>query len=54
MKTIIIAGGCGFIGSNLCDKLLNFGNRIICIDNLLTGKLKNITNLMNNNNIFKK
>ena len=49
-KTIVITGGAGFIGSNLCKKLLNEGNKIICIDNLFTGKLENINNLMNNNN----
>ena len=54
MKTILIAGGAGFIGSNLCKKLLDEGNKIICLDNLLTGKMKNIIKLMDNKNfIFK-
>ena len=51
-KTIVITGGAGFIGSNLCKKLLNEGNKIICIDNLFTGKLENIIDLMDNNNFI--
>ena len=50
MKIILISGGCGFIGSNLCIKLLNENNKIICIDNLFSSKIDNIKNLMNNNN----
>ena len=48
MKTILIAGGCGFIGSNLCMYLLNDGNRIICVDNLSSSKLTNIQACMTN------
>jgi UDP-glucuronate decarboxylase len=50
MKTILITGGAGFIGSNLCEKLLNDGHKIICIDNLITGNLINIEHLLNNHN----
>lgn len=50
MKTILIAGGCGFIGSNLCGYLLNKNNKIICIDNLYSGKIENIKSYINNNN----
>lgn len=50
MKTILITGGAGFIGSNLCEKLLNNGHKIICLDNLLTGNIKNIEHLLNNRN----
>ena len=42
MKTILITGGAGFIGSHLCEKLLKSGNRVICLDNLFTGSKKNI------------
>lgn len=42
MKKILVTGGCGFIGSNLCKKLLDAGNYVICIDNLFTGTEKNI------------
>ena len=50
MKKILITGGAGFIGSNLCEKLLNDGNKIICIDNLITGNIENIEHLLNNDN----
>lgn len=50
MKTILVAGGAGFIGSNLCDKLLNDNHKIICLDNLLTGNIKNIEHLISNSN----
>ena len=50
MKTILITGGAGFIGSNLCNKLLNDGHKIICVDNLLTGNIKNVEPLFNNPN----
>lgn len=49
-KTILITGGAGFIGSNLCDKLIKQNNKIICLDNLLTGKKENVEHLMNDNN----
>lgn len=47
MKTILITGGAGFIGSHLC-KALSDGNRIICVDNFLTGARKNIGGLLKN------
>ena len=50
MKTILVAGGCGFIGSNLCIRLLNENNKIICIDNLFSGKIENIKTCIDNNN----
>ena len=37
MKTILVTGGAGFIGSNMCERLLMDGNYVICIDNLYTG-----------------
>ncbi len=46
MKTIIVTGGAGFIGSHLCEKLMERGNRVICVDNLLTGSQKNIAHLL--------
>lgn len=49
-KIILITGGAGFIGSNLCEKLLNDGHKIICVDNLRTGNIKNIENLFVNSN----
>jgi len=50
MKKILITGGAGFIGSNLCQRLLKENNRIICLDNLLTGNIKNIEHLLDNPN----
>ena len=41
----IVTGGAGFLGSHLCDLLLGKGHRVICIDNLLTGRLENIQRL---------
>jgi UDP-glucuronate decarboxylase len=49
-KRILITGGAGFIGSNLCEKLLNDGHKIICVDNLCTGNIKNIEHLFENSN----
>lgn len=48
-KRIVITGGAGFIGSHLCEKLLNEENEVICIDNLFTGDKKNIRHIMDNN-----
>lgn len=45
MKTALITGGAGFIGSHLCDLLMEKGCRIICADNLITGKTQNIKHL---------
>jgi len=47
---IIVTGGAGFLGSNLCGKLLEQGHEVICIDNLLTGSEKNIEEFKNNPN----
>jgi len=48
MKKILITGGAGFIGSHLCDKLLQSGNEIICLDNFFTGSKSNIIHLLSN------
>ena len=50
IKNILITGGAGFIGSHLCKRLLNEGNNIICLDNLFTGSLKNISGLIDSPN----
>ncbi|TLD40885.1 MAG: dTDP-glucose 4,6-dehydratase [Candidatus Jettenia ecosi] len=47
MRTVI-TGGAGFIGSHLCDYLIEKGHEVICIDNLLTGKAENIVHLIGN------
>jgi UDP-glucuronate decarboxylase len=43
---ILVTGGAGFIGSNLCDRLIQRGHRVVCLDNLLTGQIGNIRPLM--------
>lgn len=47
-KRIAITGGAGFLGSHLCDRLIQEGNDVICIDNLFTGCKDNIRHLMDN------
>ena len=49
-KTILITGGAGFIGSHLADSLIAEGSRIIVVDNLVTGSIKNIEHLLDNPN----
>lgn len=50
METFIVAGGAGFIGSHLCERLLGRGNRVICIDNLITGAEENVSDYFENPN----
>ncbi len=45
---ILVTGGAGFIGSFLCEKLLNLGNEVICLDNYFTGRKENIIHLFDN------
>ena len=44
-KKILVTGGAGFIGSNLCEALLEKGNKVVCLDNFATGKRENIEEL---------
>ena len=48
MRTYLVTGGAGFIGSHLCEKLINEGNHVICLDNFFTGSRKNIEHLLDN------
>lgn len=50
MKKFLIAGGAGFIGSHLSEKLLNRGDSVICVDNYITGSKENISHLLDNPN----
>jgi UDP-glucuronate decarboxylase len=49
-KKILVTGGAGFIGSHLCQRLLDEGNEVICVDNLFTGRKQNIAALLDNDN----
>jgi UDP-glucuronate decarboxylase len=48
MKRILVTGGAGFIGSHLCERLLNQGHEVICLDNYFTGSKMNIVHLLDN------
>jgi UDP-glucuronate decarboxylase len=50
MKRILVTGGAGFIGSHLCEKLLDEGNFVICLDNFFTGSKNNVKELLDNKN----
>lgn len=47
-KKILITGGAGFLGSHLCERLLNEGNEVICLDNYFTGQKQNVVHLLDN------
>ena len=47
-KKVLVIGGAGFLGSHLCDRLIRDGHDVICADNLFTGHMQNITQLLNN------
>ena len=50
MERTLITGGAGFLGSHLCDLLIEKGHQVICMDNLITGSLENIARLFGNPN----
>ena len=49
-KTILVTGGAGFLGTNLCERLLAMGNKVICLDNFQTGRRQNLAQLENHAN----
>lgn len=49
MRKILVTGGAGFIGSNLCEELVKKGNYVACLDNFSTGRIENIQGLLDNN-----
>ncbi|AEF81246.1 NAD-dependent epimerase/dehydratase family protein [Leadbettera azotonutricia] len=52
MKTFLVTGGAGFIGSNLIKNLLNNNNKVICIDNMILGNKENIASFLTNQNFI--
>lgn len=50
MKTVLVTGGCGFLGSNMCVRLVNEGHLVICLDNLYTGYKDNVSDLFEYSN----
>ncbi|ENP62753.1 hypothetical protein L267_02749 [Brucella abortus 90-1280] len=46
-RHVLVAGGAGFLGSHLCERLLNEGHSVICVDNFSTGRIENIRHLLN-------
>jgi len=47
-KRVLVTGGAGFLGSHLCDRLVNDGHNVLCADNLYTGTKTNIAHLLDN------
>jgi nucleoside-diphosphate-sugar epimerase len=48
VKRILVTGGAGFLGSHLCERLLERGHDVLCVDNYFTGSKANIAHLLNN------
>ena len=46
MRRTLITGGAGFLGSHLCDRLIEEGHQVICLDNLITGQMNNVAHLI--------
>jgi UDP-glucuronate decarboxylase len=45
-KSILVSGGAGFLGSHLCDRLIEAGHDVLCVDNFFTGTRRNIDHLL--------
>ncbi|HLC18321.1 MAG TPA: UDP-glucuronic acid decarboxylase family protein [Thermodesulfobacteriota bacterium] len=48
LKRVLVTGGAGFIGSHLCERLIEDGSEVLCLDNFFTGRKENISHLMDN------
>ena len=54
-RIVVVAGGAGFLGSHLCDRHIERGDRVICLDNLMSGRLVNLSHLMDHPNfVFRR
>lgn len=49
-KRVLVTGGAGFLGSHLCERLLQEGNEVLCVDNFYTGTKRNVAHLLDNSN----
>ena len=45
MSRVVVAGGAGFLGSHLCDRLVDRGDEVVCVDDLSTGRPENVAHL---------
>lgn len=50
IKRVLVTGGAGFLGSHLCERLLNDGHDVLCVDNFFTGRRANVAHLIDNSN----
>ena len=50
MKRILVTGGAGFVGSHLCERLVEAGHEVLCVDNYYTGSRRNVAHLLANPN----
>ena len=50
-RRVLVTGGAGFIGSHLCDRLLERGDEVLCVDNFYTGTRRNVHHLLSNPSI---
>jgi dTDP-glucose 4,6-dehydratase len=53
MSTCVVTGGAGFLGSHLCEALIDQGHRVVCLDNLDTGSLENVEHIRDSNFVFR-
>ena len=50
-KRILVTGGAGFLGSHLCERLLNYGHQVLCVDNFFSSTRNNVLHLLDNKNM---
>ena len=53
-KKILVTGGAGFLGSHLCERLVNAGEDVLCVDNYFTGTKANVAHLLNKPNFDQR